>query len=50
MLAAITGLAALLRASPLSFEIFKYVGVAYLLYMAWAKLRDKGGLAVGEEA
>jgi len=50
MLAAITGLAALLRASPLSFEILKYVGVAYLLYMAWAKLRDKDGLAVEEEA
>lgn len=49
MMAAITGLAALLRESPLSFEILKYVGVAYLLFMAWAKVRDKNGLTVEEE-
>jgi threonine/homoserine/homoserine lactone efflux protein len=42
MVAAITGLAALLHASALAFEVIKYLGVAYLLYMAWATLRDKG--------
>ena len=31
MLAAITGLAALLQASPLAFQILKYLGVAYLV-------------------
>jgi len=41
MLAAITGLATLLHASPLLFSIVKYTGVAYLLFMAWQTLRDK---------
>lgn len=46
MAAAITGLAALLHTSALAFEIIKYLGVAYLLYMAWATLREKGALSV----
>ncbi|HEV7293603.1 MAG TPA: LysE family translocator, partial [Devosia sp.] len=46
MLAAITGLAAVLHASALAFEIIKYAGVAYLLYMAWTTLRDTGSLSV----
>ncbi|CAN5774362.1 LysE family translocator [soil metagenome] len=49
MLAAITGLAALLHTSALAFQTLKYLGVAYLLYMAWATLKDKGALAVEEE-
>jgi threonine/homoserine/homoserine lactone efflux protein len=50
MVAAITGLAALLHASALAFQVLKYAGVAYLLYMAWATLRDRGALTVEEEA
>jgi threonine/homoserine/homoserine lactone efflux protein len=50
LLAAITGLAALLHTSALAFQTLKYLGVAYLLYMAWATLREKGALAVREEA
>lgn len=46
MLAAITGLAAILHTSALAFEIIKYLGVAYLLYMAWATLRETGALSV----
>jgi threonine/homoserine/homoserine lactone efflux protein len=46
MAAAITGLAALLYTSALAFEVIKYLGVAYLLYMAWATLREKGALDV----
>jgi threonine/homoserine/homoserine lactone efflux protein len=46
MLAAITGLAALLHASALAFQTLKYVGVAYLLYMAWTTLRETGALTV----
>jgi threonine/homoserine/homoserine lactone efflux protein len=46
--AAITGTAALLRASGLAFEIVKFLGVAYLLYMAWSTWRDKSILAVDE--
>ena len=46
MLAAITGLAALLQASGLAFAIFKYAGVAYLLWMAWASWRETGALTI----
>jgi threonine/homoserine/homoserine lactone efflux protein len=46
MLAAITGLAALLHTSALAFEIIKYAGVAYLLYMAWMTLKERGTLKV----
>ncbi len=46
MIAAITGLAALLHASALAFQTLKYLGVVYLLYMAWATLKEKGALAV----
>jgi threonine/homoserine/homoserine lactone efflux protein len=49
MVAAITGLAALLHTSALAFQILKYLGVAYLLYMAWRTLRDKGALAVDQD-
>jgi threonine/homoserine/homoserine lactone efflux protein len=44
--ATITGLAALLHTSAVAFETVKYLGVGYLLYMAWAVLRDKGALTV----
>lgn len=46
LVAALTGLAALLHASALAFEIVKYAGVAYLLYMAWQSLRANGALKV----
>ena len=46
MAAAILGLAALLHASALAFQILKYLGVAYLLYMAWSTLREQGALSV----
>ena len=46
MLAAITGLAALLHTSALAFQTLKYIGVAYLLYMAWSTLRETGALTV----
>jgi len=49
MLAAITGLAALLHASALAFQIIKYAGVAYLLYMAWRTLHEHGALRVKTE-
>nr|CAA9314025.1 MAG: RhtB family transporter [uncultured Nocardioidaceae bacterium] len=46
MAAAITGVAALLHTSAVAFGILKYAGVAYLFYMAWSTLRDKGALVV----
>jgi threonine/homoserine/homoserine lactone efflux protein len=48
VLATVTGLAALLNASAAAFRILTYAGVAYLLYMAWATVRDKGAIAVDE--
>lgn len=48
MLAAITGLAALLHASALAFQALQVVGVAYLLWMAWQTLRESGALSVDE--
>ena len=44
--ASIAGLAALLHASALAFQIVKVLGVLYLLYMAWSILRDGGTLDV----
>ncbi|MGW4717429.1 LysE family translocator [Nocardia sp. NPDC004260] len=49
MIAAITGLAALLNASAVAFQTLKYLGVGYLVYMAWTTFRDKGALAVPEQ-
>src|SRR5438309_1346781 len=50
MSAAIAGLAALLYTSALAFQTLKYLGVAYLLYLAWRTLREQGALHVEEEA
>ena len=49
MAAAILGLAALLHTSALAFQAFKILGVAYLLYMAWSTLRERGALQVAKE-
>lgn len=46
MAAAIMGLAALLHASAVAFQTLKYLGVVYLLYMAWNTLREHGALRV----
>ena len=48
LIAALTGLAALLHTSALAFEIVKYAGVAYLLYMAWQSLRENGALKIDD--
>jgi threonine/homoserine/homoserine lactone efflux protein len=49
MLAAIMGLAALLHTSALAFQTLKYLGVAYLLYMAWHTLREHGALQLEKQ-
>jgi threonine/homoserine/homoserine lactone efflux protein len=49
MAAAIMGLAALLHTSALAFQTLKYLGVAYLLYMAWSTLQEHGALRVDQE-
>lgn len=49
MLAAVMGLAALLHTSALAFHSLKYLGVGYLLYMAWNALKEQGALRVEQE-
>lgn len=44
--ASIIGLAAIFHTSAVAFQVVKYLGVAYLLYMAWTILRDGGALDV----
>jgi threonine/homoserine/homoserine lactone efflux protein len=49
MAAAIMGLAAVLHTSAVAFQTLKYLGVAYLLYMAWQALRERGALRVEKD-
>ena len=50
LLAAVTGLAALLHASATAFDALRYAGVAYLLYMGWATWRSPAALEVHADA
>lgn len=50
LLAAMMGLAALLHTSALLYDVVKYAGVAYLLFMAWQTLKEHGALKVESEA
>jgi threonine/homoserine/homoserine lactone efflux protein len=44
--AAMLGLAAVLHTSALAFSALKWLGVVYLLFMAWQALRERGALQV----
>ena len=46
LLAALFGLAAILYSSALAFQIVKFAGVAFLLYLAWQSLKDSSTLRV----
>ena len=46
LLAATLGLAAVLHTSAVLFNVVKFAGVAYLLYLAWQALKSGGALAV----
>ena len=48
MIAAVTGLAAIMHASAMAFSIIKLLGVAYLLYLVWKTFRDKSVFEVVE--
>jgi threonine/homoserine/homoserine lactone efflux protein len=48
--ATVLGLAALLHMSALAFQVLKFAGVAYLMYLAWATWRDTQGFAVDTAA
>lgn len=49
LLAATLGLAAVLHASAILFNVVKFAGVAYLLWLAWQAVRSGGALAVSAE-
>jgi threonine/homoserine/homoserine lactone efflux protein len=51
LLAAVTGLSALILTSATAFSIVKLLGAAYLLYLGWCTLRTKEttGISVGDE-
>lgn len=44
--ASVLGLAAIVHTSALAFQLLKYAGVAYLLYLAWSAWRESGSLPV----
>jgi len=46
LVVAMAGLAAILHTSAVLFQAIKFAGVAYLLWMAWAVLKGRGGLSV----
>ncbi|WP_407333772.1 LysE family translocator [Enterovibrio sp. 27052020O] len=50
LIASITGLAIILHTSALAFQIVKYAGVAYLLYLAISMWRASGALTIDESA
>ncbi len=49
ILASVAGLAAVLHASALAFEVLRYIGVAYLLFIAWSLLKESNALDLGPE-
>lgn len=46
LLATVLGLAAIMHTSALAFQLLKYAGVAYLLYIAYATWQDKSAFEV----
>jgi threonine/homoserine/homoserine lactone efflux protein len=48
LLATILGLAALLHVSAIAFQIVKFIGVAYLFYLAWSMWKDTGTFKLQE--
>ncbi|WP_299348324.1 LysE family translocator [uncultured Shimia sp.] len=49
LLAATLGLAAVMHTSALLFNVMKFAGVAYLLYLAWQALKSGGAFSVSAE-
>ncbi|MDS1269175.1 LysE family translocator [Lipingzhangella sp. LS1_29] len=47
---AVSGLAAVVHTSPVVYRTVTYLGVAYLLYVAWSTLRARGAVAGSEHA
>ena len=50
LFAAILGLAAVLHASALAFQLVKWAGVAFLVWLAWGTLKQRGAFDVAPDA
>ncbi|HVE48863.1 MAG TPA: LysE family translocator [Casimicrobiaceae bacterium] len=50
LLATVLGLAAVMHTSAVAFQLLKYAGVAYLLYLAYATWRDRSAFVVDKAA
>jgi threonine/homoserine/homoserine lactone efflux protein len=48
--ASILGLSAILHMSALAFQVIKFIGVLYLLYLAWTMWRDTGTIKLDQSA
>jgi threonine/homoserine/homoserine lactone efflux protein len=49
VVAAMLGLTAVLHTSAVLFDAVKYAGVAYLLFMAWQVLNERGSMAISAD-
>ena len=47
--ASIFGVAAFLHASAVAFQVFKLIGVCYLVYLAWMMWKDSGEIAIADK-
>ncbi|MFW2365243.1 MAG: LysE family translocator [Desulforhopalus sp.] len=50
LVASILGLSAILHMSALAFQTIKYLGVVYLLYLAWGMWNETGALQINSTA
>ncbi len=48
LLVSILGLSAILHLSAMAFQVLKYLGALYLLYIAWSMWRDTGSLVIDQ--
>lgn len=48
-LASILGLAAIFHTSAIAFQAVKYMGVAYLFYMAWSMFKEHGSFNINQQ-
>lgn len=49
LLSCILGLAVVIHTSAIAFQIIKFAGVIYLLYLAWSMWKETGGLRLNNE-
>ncbi|MCU7928296.1 MAG: LysE family translocator [Candidatus Thiodiazotropha sp. (ex Dulcina madagascariensis)] len=49
LLASIMGLTAILHMSAIAFQVMKFIGVAYLLFLAWSMWQETGALKIEDK-